>query len=269
MALRWFKSIFMQEPRRFNIYRNYCKAITSEKRLQDNPYYEKYAEKILETQQLSPEEFKQLLNERFKQPQKPTSVMKENDNSVEKRKEHSRFSQQKDLNQILKMEILEDKSAEEIELIWKQYHQSKDGIYAVLPKEAYVDMSTKLQAYPIFLFPLPRAEGYEFIMHQFMENSCYFTSLINYQAYKENAPVSLTITYFTELMDGKGIVLMRGEYDDKALNIQEAQCLANQLQLYYASKDAKKEKLLWTFNKEPESFRHMDLISNFEYELIK
>lgn len=53
------------------------------------------------------------------------------------------------------------------------------------------------------------------------------------------------------------------------IEFSRIQCLANQLQLYYGSKDGKREKLLWTFNKVPDLFRHMDLISNFEYDLIK
>ncbi|XP_054709682.1 ATP synthase mitochondrial F1 complex assembly factor 1-like [Uloborus diversus] len=176
---------------------------------------------------------------------------------------------QKELHQIVKVEAMQSKSADEIEEIWKQYHQNKDGLYAVLPKVTYEKLYTRSQKYPTFLFPLPRAQGYEFIMLQFLQHSCYFTSLINYQAFQENAPVCLTINYFTEFQNDKGIVLMKGEYDDKVLKVHEAQCLANQLQLYYGGTDEKKERLLWNFNEQPETFRHMDLISNFEYNLGK
>ncbi|GIY79437.1 hypothetical protein CEXT_739061 [Caerostris extrusa] len=56
--------------------------------------------------------------------------------------------------------------------------------------------------------------------------------------------------FFTELQEGKGIVLMRGEYDDKTLKAHEAQCLTNQLQLYYGGSDNEKLLLPWKVIKE-------------------
>lgn len=81
--------------------------------------------------------------------------------------------------------------------------------------------------------------------------------------HKENAPECLNIVHYTELRD-KGIVLMRGEYDTQVLNPQEAQCLANQLQLYYCKADKSKMELLETFNNRPDNFKHMDLIKEME-----
>lgn len=52
MALRWFQSFFRPEIKRLNIYREYCKAVSSEQRLKDNPYFDKYADKIAEIQKL-------------------------------------------------------------------------------------------------------------------------------------------------------------------------------------------------------------------------
>lgn len=57
---------------------------------------------------------------------------------------------------------------------------------------------------------------------------------------------------------------MRGEYDKNVLDAKEAQCLANQLQLYYSQDDPKKLKLLEKFTKKPEDFKHMDLVKEIE-----
>lgn len=65
-------------------------------------------------------------------------------------------------------------------------------------------------------------------------------------------------------MRDKGIVLMRGEYDTKVLNAQEAQCLANELQMFYCKNDEAKQKLLEIFTKKPDEFKHMDLIKEVE-----
>lgn len=65
-------------------------------------------------------------------------------------------------------------------------------------------------------------------------------------------------------MCDKGVVLMRGEYDTKVLTAQEAQCLTNELQMFYCKNDETKEQLLKTFTKNPDEFKHMDLIKEVE-----
>lgn len=54
---------------------------------------------------------------------------------------------------------------------------------------------------------------------------------------------------------------MRGEIDTNVINVQEAQCLANQLQLYYAQDSKSKLALLDRFTKQPDSFKHMDVVN--------
>lgn len=57
---------------------------------------------------------------------------------------------------------------------------------------------------------------------------------------------------------------MRGEYDTKVLSAKEAQCLANQLQMYYTQDHKEKIELLQTFTKTPDKFKHMDVIKELE-----
>ncbi len=54
-------------------------------------------------------------------------------------------------------------------------------------KPKLYDIFTSLQKLIIFfqfLFPLPRKNGYEFILMQFSGNGAHFTTLINYQAFQ-------------------------------------------------------------------------------------
>lgn len=53
---------------------------------------------------------------------------------------------------------------------------------------------------------------------------------------------------------------MRAEYDSNVINAQEAQCLINQLQLYYSQQNQKKLDLLKQFTNEPDTFKHIDVI---------
>ena len=67
------------------------------------------------------------------------------------------------------------------------------------------------------MFPLPRKQGYEFVVVQFEGKEAHFTTLINFQAHTENAPECLTLIHYTDLAEEKGIVLMVGEYDVNVL----------------------------------------------------
>lgn len=44
----------------------------------------------------------------------------------------------------------------------------------------------------------------------------------------------------------------------------EAQCLANQLQLFYGENNEKRNKLMERFTFQPDGFKHMDLITEIE-----
>lgn len=170
---------------------------------------------------------------------------------------------EKKLSDILKIEMFEDKTAEEIKQIWLEYHKTKDCVCAILDVSHYEQLMATGQEHPVFIFPIPRNQGYEFIMHQFAGNTIHFTPLLCYQVHKENAPECLNLTHYTDFKE-KGLILMRGEVDTKVLSPQEAQCLVNQLQLYYCMKDPSKLELLKIFTKTPEKFKHMDVIAELE-----
>lgn len=72
------------------------------------------------------------------------------------------------------------------------------------------------------------------------------------------------MVHYTEFSEKMGVVLMRAEVDTNVINVQEAQCLANQLQLYYAQNTKTKLDLLERFTKSPDSFKHMDVINELQ-----
>lgn len=233
--------------------------------LKGNPYYDKYAEKIAQIQKTAPEEFKTRVETLASTTSKKIEPSKERQYSqLLKPKEKIEGPVQTNeakLNDILKIDLIKDKSAEEIETIWAKYHLEKeDCVAAVIPAKDYEILEQRSSKYKTFLFPLPRSQGYEFIMCQFELNSVHFTPLLYFQVHKENAPECLTITHYKEFKDDKGIVLMRGEYDKNVLNPKEAQCLANQLQLYYVQNDEQKLRLLEEFVSNPDGFDYMDLV---------
>lgn len=233
--------------------------------LKGNPYFDKYAQKIAQIQKTSPDEFKnrvENLGKKVKNIEAPKTE-RQYSQLLKPKEKISTPVQTKEapLDAILKIDLIKNKSAKEIEDIWQKYHLEKECISAIIPSKDLSILEEKSSKYPTFLFPLPRSQGYEFIMCQFQSNSVHFTPLLYFQVHKENAPECLTITHFKEFKDDKGIVLMRGEYDKNVINAKEAQCLANQLQLYYVQNDEQKLKLLETFHSNPDNFSHMDLIN--------
>ncbi|XP_024940620.1 ATP synthase mitochondrial F1 complex assembly factor 1 [Cephus cinctus] len=164
----------------------------------------------------------------------------------------------------MKIDLIQDKNKEEIIEIWREYHKQKDCISGTMSPEQYDKIFDRGAKFPTFLIPLPRSNGYEFIMCQFHGSEIHMTPLLWYQVHKENAPECLTIVHYTELRDSKNLVLMRGEFDANSINVQEAQCLLNELQLYYSMDDPQRLKLLETFTHKPDEFKHMDLIAQLE-----
>lgn len=87
----------------------------------------------------------------------------------------------KQLNDIMKLDLLQDKSADEIKSIWLEYHKQKDVLVATIPTGTYQLLTERAKEHPLFILPLPRSQGYEFFLLQFASNTVHFTPLLCYQ----------------------------------------------------------------------------------------
>jgi len=234
--------------------------------LQKNPYFDKYAEKIAKLQKTNPEEFLDRLEAKSSKdkPAKPKDFSLPG--PAKQVSASPRMGKQKTLDRVMKVELLADKTAEEIALIWNEHFSSKDAVAAVIPVETYKIMQDRFKEFNTFLFPLPRDMGYEFTVVQFIGHEAHFTTLINYQAHKENAPECLSMVHYTELAEEKGIVLMVGEYDKDVLSLGEARSLVVQTIQYYGVAKGEEKKLghLQRFTYQTEEFNHLDLVLELE-----
>ncbi|KAG4067116.1 hypothetical protein HA402_000107 [Bradysia odoriphaga] len=273
MALVLRKSLTSLNPVKFNRFIAMSAQLRAEKALEElknkNPYYEKYASKISTLQQSAPEEFLSRVDQIEKAAAKPKPVAKPRDYSELLNPKPATAAQsltgetEKKLSDIMKVELLDGKSIDEIKHIWLEYHKQKEVLVATIPTNVFETQMKRGKSYPIFIFPLPRSEGFEFFLAQFAQNTVHFTPLLCYQVHKENAPECLNMVHYIEFAD-QGIILMRGEFDKNVINPQEAQCLINQLQLYYSQDNASKLQLLEKFTKDPANFEHMDVIKELE-----
>ncbi len=81
----------------------------------------------------------------------------------------------------------------------------------------------------------------------------------------------MTVIYFDELIESKKVILEMTEIDQNSLKLEEANFLLNQLKSYYlkANEEDEKYKLISCFNKNPNEFKHMEIIKQIEKENLK
>lgn len=95
-------------------------------------------------------------------------------------------AEDKKLDSIFKTNLVKDKDASEVQIIWEEYHTGKEVISATIPLELYDVIRHNMCQFPMFLFPLPRSQGYEFILSQVCHNSVHFTPLLAFQVGTKN-----------------------------------------------------------------------------------
>ncbi|XP_076813198.1 ATP synthase mitochondrial F1 complex assembly factor 1-like [Clavelina lepadiformis] len=251
-------------------------ASLSGKQLENNPYFKKYADKINKIRLTDPAEYKRRLK-----VLEDMNSSKKNDNEIEQAKvkdqkaipaSDTQHQNQQDipnleikgLDSILKLDKIRTLPVEEITNLWVQHYASKDAVCAVIKPDAYKTIKTIGSVWPVFVYPLPRQDGFEMFVGQFASDEFHFTSLINYQRHRDNAPSQLTLKHYTELENDKGIILMSGMVLDEALSVVDAQLLAYQVQ-YFTKKHP---DLIKKFNNSPQTFDVNEIIDTLDSSLL-
>jgi len=247
--------------------------------IEENPFYHKYSEKIknakLKTKSSRPST---KVNSETPGISKSISVMEESlshgrDSSMRfSKKKTEGVSRRKELKDIVHMEKLLELDSEGITQVWQKHHETKkDVVYAVIPKKEYQKFKEMVTNYPLFLLPLPKnhasSSGYELYLSKFSSDTFFLTQMAVFKSQGELSVPSIVMTYFPELMNEKGLVLMTGDFDPSVVSLLEVQCLANQLKMFYSDKDVTKTLLLHKFNKEPDTFDYKQVISELENKL--
>lgn len=251
-------------------------SVRKEPELDENPFYNKYQDKIQRLRSSRPEEYKAREERRHEAKHevlghsKQAEFVRLMEQELEKRDQAAAdgtsagFTKNKSLSSILNMDLISEKTGEEIAELWMKYFSTKDTVSAVIPAAVYDLIFTRSQACQMFLYALPRQEGYEFFVGQWSKHELHFTSLINVQTMGENAPSQLVLYHYPELKEDKGLVLMTAEMDPKFITVHQAQCLANQVQLFYGTQRKETFQLVENFNHHPADFKHMLVIAELE-----
>ncbi|KAI9188124.1 hypothetical protein H9P43_002515 [Blastocladiella emersonii ATCC 22665] len=141
----------------------------------------------------------------------------------------------KPLKDIMHLDKLKDESAEVIEKLWVGFHANHDNISAVIPRDVYLTLHARAKKYPMFVLPVFRGEDAENYLMQHEGHQTFFTSLLAYKTHGGEAPVLLTLTYYTDLMESKGIVLVHGEGDTKQCPLETAKRLTQGMRNFYVN----------------------------------
>ena len=201
----------------------------------------------------------------------------------------------KPLSSFLDIEKIQKESNEDIGKLWAGYHTMRGKLSAVIPAATYEKMLETARNYQQFVLPLPKGDAttsseednafeMQFMQWAFLPRpaslpsstsppaATMFTSLAEYKLRQEFAQMSLVLTYYTDLIQSKGLVLMRGDITERqvpesdevkqVLSQKEAQLLALCMQRFYnvdwnqpaQGQEADRRELLQSFHKNPQGF---------------
>lgn len=168
--------------------------------LKTNPYFEKYQEKLKKVYDENPETF--LNNLKEKKKVEPIGNPEDYGYKTESKMSKS-ANKQRTLDSIMKIDKVDELEAEAIRAIWITFISELGKIPGMINDKEYDLIARRSSEFTSFLFPLPREQGFEFILAQWAGHECHFTPLINFQAHGADAPSIMTIVYFDELLKSK------------------------------------------------------------------
>jgi len=137
------------------------------------------------------------------------------------------FSGPRHLNDILKKELVENKSSTEVADIWYSYHENKENVHGlVLKGKDAKNLLSRAVSSPFFVQPVFRENGYFMMVSQFQEPSHFLMAYLeDYQMDPAGAQPLLTFSVFDDFSEDKDLtlvradVLNRGIEDDEGLKV--------------------------------------------------
>lgn len=161
--------------------------------------------------------------------------------------------------------LLLNEKREDIISIWKKMFYDITGekrISGEVKPSDYSILCEISRQYPIFILPLPRDDGFEFILLKFDNDTIFFTPLAEFQKSGEQSRPHIIINHYTELLESKELVLMSGEVTPDAVNMNAShvQTLAYVTFYFYVSGPKEVKELVYKFNKDPSAFNYSDVI---------
>lgn len=178
------------------------------------------------------------------------------------------FAGPRKLEEIMKVELLKDKSKSEISDIWLSYHESKERVQgSVLPGKEGLSILERSKKSPFFIEPIFRDDGFFMLLSQFQTPSHFLLAYLeDYKMDPNRAQPLLTFSIFNDFVDEHDISLVRCDIINRGIEEDEGRkVVENLLDAYRIDDDYSK---VLTFNEQPANFDVDDFIScmNFKWK---
>jgi len=175
----------------------------------------------------------------------------------------------KGLDDIVKLSLLEAAPTEVVTNIWHNHHQQYPMYWGrVMPSTAYLAMRPRLSACPYFVIPVFRDKGLFNVVTNFNTDIIGVVPLGEFQKKGDHAVIHMTVQFFTELSQSKGLVLVRCEIQDKVMTKTDCVFLTQMLLKYYTM-PALYEAYVETFNRRPHAFDYHAFLRHMKDEAGK
>jgi len=177
----------------------------------------------------------------------------------------------KQLEDLVKLDLLEEESPGRVLQIWMEYHKDKDGAVAgVMSGPEYDTFKFRSSKAPMCLIPVFKGDGHFVVIAQAQSpeaqlggsDAFLVAHLDDYRANPTLAQPYLSLTVYTETLKSKELALVRGEYDKGRLSKEEASLVVSDVIRSYVNTEFFKH--VNTLNNRPAEFDWGKEVALFE-----
>jgi len=171
------------------------------------------------------------------------------------------FAGPKKLDDILKKELVDDKSRSEVSDMWYSYHEDKDDVIGlVLNGKDSKALIPRAVLSPFYIQPIFRDDGHFMLVSQFFEPSHFIMAYLeDYQMDPAAAQPLLSFSIFDDYAENKDLTLVRVDVLNRGIDEAEGMKVVKAMLANYKNDD---EYLsVRAFNTKPESFDLEDYIA--------
>ncbi|KIZ05677.1 ATP synthase F1 complex assembly factor 1 [Monoraphidium neglectum] len=171
------------------------------------------------------------------------------------------------LEEVMHLDQLKDRTPNEIEQIWLEFHQDPNQrrVADVMTADEYKQLQARARSSPMFVLPLSKPGGFLSLLLNYQCPLALLTSVEEYRRFGAGAPPHMTITHYTELAESKGLVLTRGDIiNDAVVSLSEARTLLQLARAFYTEPEA--HRLVYQFNHQPDKFSFDALLAELGHK---
>lgn len=171
------------------------------------------------------------------------------------------FAGPKKLHDILKKELVEDKTRTEISEMWYSYHEGKDNVHGLVFKGKETEsILTRAKSSPFYIQPIFRDDGHFMLVSQFFEPSHFIMAYLeDYKMDPAAAQPLLSFSVFDDYAKDKDLTLVRADILNNGIDEGEGLNVVKSMLDNY--KDDDEYVNVRVFNANPNSFNHDDFIA--------